>query len=197
MTFFQPMDTLLSWFLTMHQYLPKKCIAPGHPATNGLAERNVQTLKNKLKSMINENVPIHQKIQKILLRYRATPLASGRSPSEMYLNRQIRIKLDAMRPYQEERSQQQIQPRTRCLQVGERVQARVFISNRNQASHHQTLIRSNTLFYSLNQINRSIMTPTRHLIRNLHPCLIHPYADHNAQDDPRDILRTMSTQPEI
>ncbi|UYV79123.1 hypothetical protein LAZ67_17001174 [Cordylochernes scorpioides] len=108
----------------------QKFIAPGHPATNRLAERNVQTLKNKLKSMINENVPIHQKIQKMLLRYRATPLASGRSPSEMYLNRQIRIKLDAMRPYQEERSQQQIQPRTRCLQVGERVQARVFISNK-------------------------------------------------------------------
>ncbi|UYV78628.1 K02A2.6-like [Cordylochernes scorpioides] len=105
-------------------------IAPGHPATNGLAERNVQTLKNKLKSMINENVPIHQKIQKILLRYRPTPLSNGRSPSEMYLNRQIRIKLDAMRPYQEERSQQQIQPRTRCLQIGERVQARVFISNK-------------------------------------------------------------------
>ncbi|UYV82857.1 K02A2.6-like [Cordylochernes scorpioides] len=75
--------------------------------------------------MINENVPIYQKIQKILLRYQATPLASGRSPSEMYLNRQIRIKLDAMRPYQEERSQQQIQPRTRCLQIGERVQARL------------------------------------------------------------------------
>ncbi|UYV78487.1 K02A2.6-like [Cordylochernes scorpioides] len=108
----------------------QKFIAPGHPATNGLAERNVQTLKNKLKSMINENVPIHQKIQKILLRYRATPLASGRSPSEMYLNRQIRKKPDAMRPYQEEKSQQQIQPRTRCLQVGERVQARVFISNK-------------------------------------------------------------------
>ncbi|UYV73118.1 hypothetical protein LAZ67_10001874 [Cordylochernes scorpioides] len=65
------------------------CHAPGHPATNRLAERNVQTLKNKLKSMINENVPIHQKIQKILLRYRATPLA-----------------------------------------IGERVQARVFISNK-------------------------------------------------------------------
>ncbi|UYV68066.1 K02A2.6-like [Cordylochernes scorpioides] len=30
----------------------QKFIAPGHPATNGLAERNVQTLKNKLKSMI-------------------------------------------------------------------------------------------------------------------------------------------------
>ncbi|UYV69873.1 hypothetical protein LAZ67_7001049 [Cordylochernes scorpioides] len=88
----------------------QKFIAPGHPSTNRLAERN--------------------KIQKILRRYRANLLASGRSPSEMFLNRQIRIKLDAMRPYQEERSQQQIQPRTRCLQVGERVQARVFISNK-------------------------------------------------------------------
>ncbi|UYV65621.1 K02A2.6-like [Cordylochernes scorpioides] len=47
----------------------QKFIAPRHPTTNGLAERNVQTFKNKLKSMINENVPIHQKIQKILLRY--------------------------------------------------------------------------------------------------------------------------------
>ncbi|UYV82946.1 K02A2.6-like [Cordylochernes scorpioides] len=121
-------DTFLNYCL--ENGIRQKFIAPGHPATNGLAERNVQTLKNKLKSMINENVPIHQKIQKILLRYRATPLASGRSPSEMYLNRQIRIKLDAMRPYQEEKSQQQIQPRTRCLQVGERVQARVFISNK-------------------------------------------------------------------
>ncbi|UYV72077.1 K02A2.6-like [Cordylochernes scorpioides] len=62
--------------------------------------------------------------------FTGTPLASGRSPSELYLNRQIRIKLDAMRPYQEERSQQQIQPHTRCLQVGERVQARDFISNK-------------------------------------------------------------------
>ncbi|UYV69324.1 hypothetical protein LAZ67_6003245 [Cordylochernes scorpioides] len=35
-----------------------------------------------------------------------------------------------MRLYQEERSQQQIQPRTRCLQVAERVQASVFISNK-------------------------------------------------------------------
>ncbi|UYV68321.1 K02A2.6-like [Cordylochernes scorpioides] len=86
-------------------------IAPGHPATNGLAERNVQTLKNKLKSIINENVPIHQKIQKILLRYRATPLASGKSPSEMYL---IRKK----------------GPNSKFNRVGERVQARVFISNK-------------------------------------------------------------------
>ncbi|UYV78278.1 K02A2.6-like [Cordylochernes scorpioides] len=67
-----------------------------------------------------------RRFKRYSFRYRATPLASGRSPSEM----QIRIKLDAMRPYQEERSQQQIQPRTRCLQVGERVQARVFISNK-------------------------------------------------------------------
>ncbi|UYV79172.1 hypothetical protein LAZ67_17001347 [Cordylochernes scorpioides] len=70
----------------------QKFIAPGYPATNGLAERNVQTLKNKLK----------------MFQYTR------------------RFKIYSF----EERSQQQIQPRTRCLQVGERVQARVFISNK-------------------------------------------------------------------
>lgn len=111
--------------------IKQKFIAPGHPATNGLAERNVQTLKNRLKAMINENLPMYQKIQKILLRYRATPLANGKSPSEMYLNRQIRIKLDAMKPYHEDRSKQRLKPRTRIIQVGERVQAKFEINNKH------------------------------------------------------------------
>ncbi|UYV80627.1 hypothetical protein LAZ67_19001077 [Cordylochernes scorpioides] len=79
---------------------------------------------------MNENLPIQQKIQKILLRYRATPLANGKSPAEMYLNRQIQIKFVVMLPYQEEKSQQLIQPRTRCLQVGEHVQTKFTINNK-------------------------------------------------------------------
>ncbi|UYV73121.1 hypothetical protein LAZ67_10001883 [Cordylochernes scorpioides] len=63
-------DTFLNYCL--ENRIRQNFIAPGHAATNRLAERNVQTLKNKLKSMINEN----------------------------YLNRQISIKFDAMRPYQ-------------------------------------------------------------------------------------------------
>lgn len=67
--------------------IKQKFIAPGHPATNGLAEQNVQTLKNRLKAMANENLPIQAKIQKILFKYRATPLVDNESPAEKYLNR--------------------------------------------------------------------------------------------------------------
>ncbi|UYV80413.1 K02A2.6-like [Cordylochernes scorpioides] len=164
----------------------QKFIAPGHPATNGLAERNVQTLKNKLKSMINENVPIHQKIQKILLRYRATPLASGRSPSEMYLNRQIRRRKSSSQSFHQQQTvwkngtiKQKLGNLHYIIELDEGKSLKRHINqlqklklkrnkslltnlqyatNRNQASHHQTLIRSNTLFHSLNRINRSIMT---------------------------------------
>ena len=76
----------------------QKFIAPGHPPTNGLAERNVQTLKKRLLAMTNEQLSMREKIREILFRYRATPLKSGKSPAELYLNRQIRIQLDAFKP---------------------------------------------------------------------------------------------------
>ncbi|GBN88011.1 hypothetical protein AVEN_89738-1 [Araneus ventricosus] len=85
--------------------IKQKFIAPGHPATNGLAERNVQTLKDKLKLMTSENIPINLKVQRILFRYRATLLANGKSPAEMYLNWKIRIKLDAMFSHYEMKSE--------------------------------------------------------------------------------------------
>ncbi|XP_008484885.1 uncharacterized protein K02A2.6-like, partial [Diaphorina citri] len=39
----------------------QKFIAPGHPATNGLAERNVQTLKHRLKAVSNEPMSMQMK----------------------------------------------------------------------------------------------------------------------------------------
>ncbi|GBM73152.1 Uncharacterized protein K02A2.6 [Araneus ventricosus] len=110
--------------------IKKKFIAPGHPATNGLAERNVQTLKDKLKLVTSETLPIHLKVQRILFRYRATPLANGKLPAEMYLNRKILIKLDAMFPHYEITSEQKIRPRTRIIKEGERVQTKFFVNNK-------------------------------------------------------------------
>ncbi|KAJ8871342.1 hypothetical protein PR048_027659 [Dryococelus australis] len=75
----------------------QKLCAAIHPVTNGLVEHNVQTLKHLLATMTNQNMPIHQKVREILFRYWATPLSNGKSPAEQYLNRQIRIQLDAMR----------------------------------------------------------------------------------------------------
>nr|XP_014288159.1 uncharacterized protein LOC106688283 [Halyomorpha halys] len=106
----------------------QKFIAPEHPATNGLAERNVQTLKNRLKSAANGTCPIKEKIQKILFRYRATPLACGKSPAEMYLHRKMIIRLDAIFPYTPQTSK--ISSNSgRSYEVGERTQVRLYINN--------------------------------------------------------------------
>ncbi|BET02945.1 Hypothetical Protein NTJ_15763 [Nesidiocoris tenuis] len=107
----------------------QKLIAPGHPATNGLAERNVQSLKNKLKAASNETSSIHDKIQRILLRYRATPLSDGKSPAENYLHRKLRIRLDAIFPNRPKPSNVSLMP-CRSLHEGERVQVRIHANNK-------------------------------------------------------------------
>ena len=69
--------------------------APYHPATNGVAERLVQTFK---KSLRKSRLLPREALQEFLMQYRRTPLLSGYSPSELLNGRQIRTKLDAMVP---------------------------------------------------------------------------------------------------
>ncbi|KAL1446335.1 hypothetical protein WDU94_012228 [Cyamophila willieti] len=107
----------------------QKYIAPGHPATNGLAERNIQTLKNRLKTLANDSTPLHVKLQDILLRYRATPLACGQTPAELYLHRKMRIRLDAVFPYHSQPTSKHMKP-VRSFCEGERVQVRLFVHNK-------------------------------------------------------------------
>ena len=69
--------------------------APYHPATNGQAERLVQTFKQSLRK---SRLPCSQALQEFLIQYRRTPLESGLSPSELLNGRQLRGKLDALLP---------------------------------------------------------------------------------------------------
>nr|XP_014284058.1 uncharacterized protein K02A2.6-like [Halyomorpha halys] len=77
----------------------RRLIAPGHPQTNGQVERYVQFLKRKLDAM--ESIPgsLQSKIRNILFHYRGTPLRCEETPAELYLGRQIRTKLDLLKPY--------------------------------------------------------------------------------------------------
>eukprot|EP00731_Ephydatia_muelleri_P019387 Em0012g212a len=69
--------------------------APYHPATNGAAERMVQTFKRALnKSTLSPKAAL----QEFLMQYRRTPLAEGYSPSEILNGRQIRSKIDILLP---------------------------------------------------------------------------------------------------
>jgi len=73
--------------------------APYHPATNGEAERFVQTFKQHMKCKNADSTNIHSNISKFLLTYRTTPHATtGVAPSILLMGRRIRTKLDLMLP---------------------------------------------------------------------------------------------------
>ena len=69
--------------------------APYHPATNGAAEKLVQSFKQSLKK---SNLPPKAALQEFLMQYRRTPLESGYSPCELLNKRQIRCKIDSLIP---------------------------------------------------------------------------------------------------
>ena len=69
--------------------------APYHPATNGAAERLVQTFKQALKK---SSLSPRKALQEFLMQFRRTPNSSGYSPSELLNSRQIRTKIDTLLP---------------------------------------------------------------------------------------------------
>lgn len=69
--------------------------APYHPATNGTAERMVQSFKQALKK---STLPANAALLEFLMHYRRTPLDTGYSPSQLLNGRQIRCKIDTMLP---------------------------------------------------------------------------------------------------
>ena len=72
--------------------------APYHPATNGLAERFVQTFKQGMRAS-KSNKSISSKLANFLLAYRTAPhTTTGQSPSMLFMGRNLRTKLDVLKP---------------------------------------------------------------------------------------------------
>ena len=72
--------------------------APYHPASNGLAERCVQSFKSAMKSE-TEVKPLSIKLATFLLAYRNTPHSTtGEAPSQLFLGRRLRTRLDLLKP---------------------------------------------------------------------------------------------------
>ena len=69
--------------------------APYHPATNGAAERLVQTFK---RALVKSSLPPKSALQQFLMQYCRTPLVVGYSPSEFLNGRQIQSKIDTLLP---------------------------------------------------------------------------------------------------
>ena len=71
--------------------------APYHPASNGLAERAVQTFKSALKRL--KGGSLETRIQRFLFDYRITPHSTtGISPANLLMNRQPKSRLDLALP---------------------------------------------------------------------------------------------------
>ncbi|GFO04166.1 Pol polyprotein, partial [Plakobranchus ocellatus] len=73
--------------------------APYHLATNGLAERMVQSFKNAMKAAKHDEGSMNLKLARFLLAYRNSPHSTtGESPASLMFGRRLRIRLDICTP---------------------------------------------------------------------------------------------------
>lgn len=101
--------------------------APYHPATNGQAERCIQTIKQKLKSLETKSIDeLEKNVRLILTQYRITKHATTEeSPSERVFGRTIRSRLDLVMPTEEKSENEYVvEKEIRSLSMNERVSAR-------------------------------------------------------------------------
>lgn len=115
-------------FASFYQ-INQRFIAPGHPATNGQAERFVQFIKDKLKKLADEPESIEEKLRSILFKYRITPTPNGKTPSQMVFGETIRNRFDLLNPHQPAKSSK-LKPCVRKFELGERVQSRNYQSSK-------------------------------------------------------------------
>jgi hypothetical protein len=113
-------------------------IAPYHPASNGLAERSVQTVKAGLKKQPSGS--LETRLSRFLLAYRVTPHATtGVTPSELLQGRKLRTQLDLVRPdvnrrvhcrQQEQKIQHDRSARAREFGIGDKVRVRDVVADK-------------------------------------------------------------------
>ena len=73
--------------------------APYHPASNGLAERFIQSLKQSLKASASDGRSLCQRLSSYLLTYRSTAHATtGVPPCKLLFQRDLRTRLSLLQP---------------------------------------------------------------------------------------------------
>ena len=137
--------------------------APYHPATNGEAERFVQTFKNAMKSYNANASTVHTCIPKFLLSYRTTPhTTTGVCPSLLLMGRRIRSKLDLMLPdaksTNEEKMFRKLEEikKIRSFEVEDKVMVRTYANNKEKWTPGTVTKVLGTLHYEV-EVNGNVL----------------------------------------
>ena len=77
--------------------------APYHPASNGLAERFIQSLKKNLKASVNDGCTLIQRLSSYLLSYRTTSHSTtGVPPCKLLMQRDLCTRFSLLLPNTEQ-----------------------------------------------------------------------------------------------
>ncbi|XP_041829036.1 uncharacterized protein K02A2.6-like [Melanotaenia boesemani] len=131
--------------------------APHHPATNGQAERFIQSFKQSMKASRKDVKPLQQKIDKFLLAYRNTAHATtGCSPAMLFMGRNLRSRLDLLKPDirkhvqdKQASTKESTKIKTRTFNIGQKVLARDYRGQNQKWQPSQILSQTGPLTYTI------------------------------------------------
>jgi hypothetical protein len=173
-----------------------KFSAPYHAATNGQAERFVQSAKQGLKAARVDSGSLQVKLDRFLLAYRNAPhKLTGESPASLFYKRPLRTRLDNLRPNLNKRVTTQLYRestyngsggRYRTFNLGEKVWARNYVNGKEKWVPASIVEIAGPLNYKV-QLNNEVIW-TRHVdqlrtrVQNMYKD-VESLNDHNFEDD--------------
>ncbi|CAG9137758.1 unnamed protein product [Plutella xylostella] len=149
-------------------------VSPYKPSSNGAAESAVKIIKTCLKKAIFERENLDLALDRYLLMYRSTPhSATGRSPAELLLGRELRTPLHLLRPSLadavRERQRKQVELRgghLRSFEVGDNVMFKAFQNNKSFWMNGVVSQRTGPVSYKIDVNGKIFRKHVDHIVRN-------------------------------